>query len=77
MEPKLVAVFFHVMSVTTEHCRAFLVEVRFKNEIILSQHEPQKYCRAPENPADLHQHHLHSEKLTIGCGVVSSGVTGL
>jgi hypothetical protein len=77
---KSVAVFFYVMSVNTAHWtaqhRAFLVEACFKNAIMLSQHEPQNYCWAPEYPVHLHQHPLHSEKLTVGCGVASSGVTG-
>jgi hypothetical protein len=78
--PKSVAVFFYVMSVTTAHWtaqhRAFLVEACFKNAIMLSHHEPQKYCWTPENPADLHQYLPHSEKLTVACGVASSGATG-
>jgi hypothetical protein len=78
--PKSLAVFFCVMSVTMEHwtaqLRAFLFEACFKNTIMLSQHDPQKYCWAPENLADLQQHLLHSEKLTVGCGVASSGVNG-
>ena len=79
MGPKSVAVFFYVMSVITENWtpqrRAFLFEACFKNAIMLSRNERQKYCWAPENPVDLHQH-LHSEKLTVGSGVASSGVTG-
>jgi hypothetical protein len=56
--------------------RAFLSEACFKNAIMLSQHERQKYCWAPENRVDLHQHLVHSEKLTVWSGVASSGVTG-
>jgi hypothetical protein len=66
------------MSVTAAHWTAqncaFLVETCFKYAIMLSQHEPQNYCWEPENPVDLHQLSLHSEKLAVGCGVASSGI---
>jgi hypothetical protein len=32
--------------------------------------------RAPENPQELHQRPLHSEKLTVWCGIASFGVLG-
>ena len=31
---------------------------------------------APENPHELHQHNLHSERLTVWCGIASFGVLG-
>jgi len=31
---------------------------------------------APENPQELHQHPLHSERLTVWCGIASFGVLG-
>jgi len=31
---------------------------------------------APENPQELHQRHLHSERLTVWCGIASFGVLG-
>jgi len=37
----------------------------------------QNYCYwAPENPQELHQHPLHSESLTVWCGIASFGVLG-
>jgi len=32
--------------------------------------------RAPENPRELHQRPLHSERLTAWCGIISFGVLG-
>ena len=35
----------------------------------------QNYCYwAPENPQELHQRPLHSERLTVWCGIASFGV---
>ena len=37
----------------------------------------QNYCYwAPENPQEIHQCPLHSERLTVCCGIASFGVLG-
>jgi hypothetical protein len=33
-------------------------------------------CWAPENPHKLHQRPVHSEKVTVWCGVACFGLTG-
>jgi hypothetical protein len=71
----------HATSVTMEHWtsqhRTFVVEAYFRMAIRLLQHEYQTYCYwAPENPEDLNQRPLHSEKLGVWCGVASSRVIG-
>jgi hypothetical protein len=34
------------------------------------------HCWAAKNPQELHQHPLHSDKLTVWCGIASFGVLG-
>jgi hypothetical protein len=55
-----------------------VINTALMTNFLLSVYVKKQNCRywAPTNSQELHQRPLHSDKLTVWCGIASSGVLG-